>query len=384
MPFRSSLARSAGKLLGVFRERDLSLRGATQNSRLYVPPFEATGGTKIPAAASGNSYVYHVFLYGTSDNFVVNTQSGNVEVLIIGGGGGGSWSFYAGGGGAGGVVHGTTIPVTPGTYPITVGDKGLDSPPSFPNTAQHEGTNGGNSVFNGVTALGGGGGFGGNQVYPGSASGGSGGGGHGYPTSATASVVKDAQPVPGDFTAYGNPGGLGTPYAGGGGGGASAVGGSAVLRGPTPAPAYHHFGGLGGNGRAFPGFPGPIIAPAIPTTAIADVPVAVGGPGPAPERAAFTTAVGPTGLYGGGGGGGLYYTIGPDPSASGKPAGGVGGGADGAGSHPRTTPPQTWDIGPARKAVMHTGGGGGGGNYGGASYGTDGATGIVLVRYPSL
>ena len=33
MPFRSSLARSAGKLLGVFKERDLSLRGATQSSR---------------------------------------------------------------------------------------------------------------------------------------------------------------------------------------------------------------------------------------------------------------------------------------------------------------------------------------------------------------
>ena len=42
-PFKSSLAKSAGKLFGVFRERDLSLRGATQSSR-FGGPFNATGG----------------------------------------------------------------------------------------------------------------------------------------------------------------------------------------------------------------------------------------------------------------------------------------------------------------------------------------------------
>ena len=36
MPFKSSLAKSAGKLLGVFREADLSLRGATQGTRFFV------------------------------------------------------------------------------------------------------------------------------------------------------------------------------------------------------------------------------------------------------------------------------------------------------------------------------------------------------------
>ena len=376
-PFKSSLSRSAAKLLSVSRERDLSLRGATQSFRTPPPPpLTATGGTKIPSTDSGNGYTYHVFLQGTSDNFVADAGEGWVEVLIIGGGGGGGYSYYAGGGGAGGIVHGTNIPVTPGTYPITVGNKG-----TMPATYD-KATNGGNSAFNSVTALGGGGGFGGPVGYPGSASGGSGGGGHGYPQDASSSIVKAPQPVPGDFTAYGSPGGLGTPYAGGGGGGATAAGGNAAPRGPG-SPANFHFGGLGGAGKAFPGFPGPIIAPAIPTTNITDVPVAAGGPGPATERAAFTAAVGPTGLYGGGGGGGLYYTIGPDPSASGKPAGGTGGGADGAGSEksPVPAPTQSWDIGPARKAVMHTGGGGGGGNYAANCFGSDGATGIILVRY---
>ena len=36
-PFKSSLARSAGKLFGVFRERDISLRGYAQESRLPPP-----------------------------------------------------------------------------------------------------------------------------------------------------------------------------------------------------------------------------------------------------------------------------------------------------------------------------------------------------------
>ena len=37
-PFKSSLAKSAGKLFGVFREADLSLRGATQSTRQIIPP----------------------------------------------------------------------------------------------------------------------------------------------------------------------------------------------------------------------------------------------------------------------------------------------------------------------------------------------------------
>ncbi len=374
MPFKSSLVRSAGKLFGVFKERDLSLRGATQSDRMGTLPMSATGGTKIPAAASGNSYVYHVFLYGTSDNFVVNSGSANVDVLIIAGGGGGGWSYYAGGGGGGGVVYGPAIACVPGIYPITVGDKG-----TTPGVVSQRGVIGGNSIFNGVTAIGGAGGFGGSVTYPGSASGGSGGGCHGYSSSGPA-IANVPQPVPGNYTAYGNQGGGSATYAGGGGGGASSAGGPSATRGPQ-SPGNYHFGGLGGAGRAFPGFPGPIIAPAIPTTAITDVPVSAGGPGPFTERVAFSAEVGPTGLYGGGGGGGIYYTMFPisDPSADGKPAGGVGGGGDGAGNN--SGDPVIPRMGPARDAINHTGGGGGGGNYGAASFGKPGGTGIVLVRY---
>lgn len=348
---------------------------------------DATGGTKIV----GQSHNYHVFLNGTTDNFVINSNplNENIEVLIVAGGGGGGWSYYAGGGGGGGVVHTSALPAPAGTYPIAVGAGGASPPP----TGIH-GANGGDSSFNSVVALGGGGGFAGSAAYPGSASGGSGGGGHGYPADASDSIVAAPQPVPGSFTAYGHPGKAGVAYAGGGGGGAGAVGTTAGSRPATgqpgvvtPTPGTSYFGGLGGAGKDFPGFPASEIAPAIPTTAITDAPAAAGGPGSVTQRAAFTAVVSNSGLYAGGGGGGLYYTYGPDPTAAGKPAGGTGGGADGAGEEYDASLPGPAPVGviptkgPARKAVNHTGGGGGGGNYATNSAGSVGAPGIVLVKY---
>ena len=43
-PIKSSLARSVGKLLGVYKDTDLSLRGHVQSNRFKPPPFEASGG----------------------------------------------------------------------------------------------------------------------------------------------------------------------------------------------------------------------------------------------------------------------------------------------------------------------------------------------------
>ena len=57
-PFKSTFARSVGKLLGVFKERDLSLRGATQITRAPISPMVLTGGTKYQP---GDGYSYHIF-----------------------------------------------------------------------------------------------------------------------------------------------------------------------------------------------------------------------------------------------------------------------------------------------------------------------------------
>ena len=118
-PFKSSLARSASKLFGVFNQTDLSLRGATQISR--TPPPEkvtASGGDIVDALAPGNGYKYHTF--SSPGNFTVTAGFGSlaiVEILVVAGGGSGSSTNIAGGAGGGGVVHATGYEVTPGTYP---------------------------------------------------------------------------------------------------------------------------------------------------------------------------------------------------------------------------------------------------------------------------
>ena len=375
---------------------DVWSNSGTDASGAFVPgqTVDASGGTKIPAGSSGNQYTYHVFLQGDTSNFTVNNAStdAEMEILIVAGGGGGGYSYYAGGGGAGGVVHGPTILVSPGTYPVSVGAGG-DVPSSLTGPwTDTSGGVGGNSVFNGVTALGGAGGAARDQPaavsYPGVAAGGSGGGNEGYAVSSTTRTAVP-QPVPGDYIAYGNPGGASETYAGGGGGGAGGAGGGAQLPANWPVPNVGtRIGGPGGAGKAFPGFPGPVISPAIPTTLIPDIPTAAGGPGDSPQRQSFATAVGPTGLYAGGGGGAIYWQQ-PisDPAADGKPAGGIGGGADGAGvDYPGTM--VDWmpasQKGPARNSIENTGGGGGGGNYGAPSVGSDGANGIILIRYTTM
>ena len=73
-PIRSSLSRSVSKLLGVFKDTDLSLRGNVQTSR--STRFDASGGTKI----TSGSDVYHVF---TSDSPFVVTIGGQKKDMVI-------------------------------------------------------------------------------------------------------------------------------------------------------------------------------------------------------------------------------------------------------------------------------------------------------------
>jgi len=187
-------------------------------------------------------------------SWTVPTGVNSVQYLIVGGGGGGSLDGYwpgGAGGGAGGLLQGSSLAVS-GTVPVTVGAGGA----SF--------TNGSNSIFGSLTAIGGG--HGGNRV---GGTGGSGGGsicgsaigsgtsGQGYAgglgIACTSSVTGSgggggAGGVGGDGTATvggaGGPGiqssitGTATYYAGGGGGwatgGTGGAGGSGV-------------GGTGGN-----------------------------------------------------------------------------------------------------------------------------------------
>ena len=320
-PFKSSLARSAGKLLGVFRERDVSLRGYKQESRILKAsgPITATGGNKY---TPGNGFIYHAFINSMNsgpNGVFAQTEGGDtVKILIVAGGGGGGGGYYAGGGGGGGILEGTLAEHQPGSFTITVGAGGAGGI-GAPGNA----TNGQNSVFDAVTALGGGyGGSGPRTPDQSGGDGGSGGAASYYVGAEAGQGSALAQPAPSEYTSYGQPGGLSqTPgTVGGGGGGARA----------TSQPNNIN----GGFGQAFPTWPSsviPILTPLNPVMGSSN------------------------NTYGGGGGGA--------PSGDAGEGGGGLGGSAAAGSDYL--------------------GGGGGGSATPVSPGTGGAggDGIVLIRY---
>ena len=349
-PIKSSLARTVGKLLGVKKDTDLSLRGNVQRSRFIAPPPVSASGGNIDAQPGGNGYTYHVFT--SPGNFTV-TQGGTIEILLVGGGGPSGSTNVAttvgncGGGGAGGVVHAPAYTIASGTHPVTIGDpapqpltpsptRGVDStfvdaggPTTI--TAQGGGVASYYSVNSGV-------GY----------DGGSGGGG-GYPAKPGGTGVQPTlNPGVSGLLQYGNPGGrMSAPegasnYDYGGGGGA----GQAGFDGDGPATPSPNTSGHGGDGQPFPAFPGPL-------------------PAFAPLPSAWKTAVAPQGYFGGGGGGGVY-----DGAGNPTMPGGLGGGGNGG------TDPQA--------GVTNTGGGAGGSpSPPGSSQptGKKGGSGICIIRY---
>jgi len=291
-------------------------------------PITASGGTKI----TSGSDIYHVFI--SDQNFEITSGNNTVELILVGGGGGSAGS-YAGGGGAGGVAHATAWPMGPGTYPVVIGDGGTggSSLPAAP------GALGGNSTFNGITSLGGGVGMHDGFQSPGpwtaKMDGGSGGGNGDDPTADSGDALQPAQPTFGGLVSnYGFPGfgppsndapGSGTR---GGGGGGSGEGG------PVTTDRVK-----GGDARAFPSFPAPVLAPGIPS----------------PAQPTWTPTVGPIGYFGGGGSGNRGPgSTGPAPTGG----GGI-----------QFTPGTAFT------------GGGSGGTHPSSVTATNGAKGIFIIKY---
>lgn len=179
-------------------------------------------GQVVDTGMSTGVTTYMSFL--SSGSWTVPTGVNSVKIaLVAGGGGGGNGGNSAGsggGGGAGGLIYNTAgIPVTPGTsYPIVIGAGGPSN------------TNGSNSTFAGLTAIGGGGG----RYNTNANSGGSGGGAGGYGSGTNY--------VGGQGTAgQGNKGGdynPGNQYMTVGGGGYGSAGSN----------SYSGSGGQGGTG----------------------------------------------------------------------------------------------------------------------------------------
>ncbi len=238
----------------------------------------------------------------------------SVDVLVVGGGGGGGLDV-GGGGGGGGVIHNSSFSVTPGTtLTVTVGNGGAGG-----NDNINYPTNGGNSVFGSLTAVGGGygnsydsttsagsggsGGGGASQIdVGGSAAGGSGtsgqgnGGGSGVSSFSVASAGGGGGAGGAGSNSSGNNGGNGGAgftfggivYGSGGGGGGYGPGGGSAGTGGTNA----------GNGAAGADAPG--------TSAVANRGGGGGGMGP------YDT----TGSHGGAGGSGVVIVTWTQPPTS--------------------------------------------------------------------
>ena len=205
--------------------------------------------TSLYALATGGNitfkdgYAIHTFPNGAGT--FTATGNMNVEVLVVAGGGGGG-STFGGGGGGGGVLYNSSYAVTTTPISVSVGTGGAVD------------TNGNNSVFGTMTAIGGGHGGSSNNcsVIIGSTSGGSGGGGgyNGAGSGGTAGQGNAGGSGPGCSSPYPSGGGGGAGGAGGSGsGGVSGSGGAGVSYSISGTATYYGGGGGGDGWYATPG-----------------------------------------------------------------------------------------------------------------------------------
>lgn len=179
---------------------------------------------------TSNTFRTHIFT--TTGTFNANVlRPGRVEVLVVGGGGaggGGSNFSPGGGGGGGGVIYIPNHYINTGNISVVVGNGGIGSSNGLVLP-----TNGENSAFESIIAIGGGhGGHGGNLGN----TGGCGGGGGRYSLGGSSTKI----------IGLGNNGGLsaGVLHSTGGGGG----GGGALQNGGNSGSGR---GGNGGEGYTF-------------------------------------------------------------------------------------------------------------------------------------
>lgn len=201
--------------------------GLTENTTYYYRLRASTDA--VPITATGGTITYSggrtIHTFTSSGTFTVLTLdlAAQVEALVVAGGGGGG-SYVGGGGGAGGVIYNASKSISVTAYSITVGSGGAGAA-----STTSQGANGNNSVFDNLTAIGGGRS---NIQTNGPNSGGSGGGGGALVYNGEAGT-----------TGQGNAGGnSGTNIGGGGGGGANESGANGT-------PTYR--GGKGGDGSAY-------------------------------------------------------------------------------------------------------------------------------------
>jgi hypothetical protein len=211
-------------------------------------------GSIIPTTyiSGSDSYTYYTLnITSGTYTFIPGTDISNIQLLIVGGGGAGG-ALHGGGGGAGGLLYYPSYSVSPlTTYAsISIGGGGVGGVNGFQySTTGLIGGKGGNTTFNSLIALGGGGGsfnnFSNIAVNASLMNGGSGGGKGGF--DGGANLVG-----PGTGTAgQGTSGATNTANFSGGGGGSSSTGdasgngGDGTLINITGSSIYYAGGGAG-------------------------------------------------------------------------------------------------------------------------------------------
>ena len=253
-PFKSSLAKTGKKLLGVFNQTDLSLRGATQRSKVAEPPmfyeFKVWGaggaGGDPTDAGGGGAYITGQYEFAPGTTLTIVVGSGglypvSLNVANYGGGGpkGTRFSYTTGtGGGMSGIFMTSDTVFTSADSPTPAG--AIASRPSAAPNVQPGATiqncliaaAGGGASVNYAEGHGGAGGVtaGGNSDNTDPATGGTwGGAGTDTGSGGTSDAAPDA--VNGGLfyggSSSGGGGGGGGFYGGGGGGNSSEVSGGA-------------------------------------------------------------------------------------------------------------------------------------------------------------
>ena len=245
-----------------------------------------------------------------SANYVLS----NVEVLVVGGGGGGGGGHPSydgnGGGGGGGVRYVKSYSVTPGTpITVTVGNGGAGG--ASASVTGQNGSDGQNSVFGNLIAIGGGGG--GSDGALNGRTGGSGGGASTSSGGGTGGSATTGQGFAGgDANNVGGAGPGGGGAGGGGAGGAGAAGGRykvggnggpGVLYSISGQPKWYAAGGggsswlsYGGSGGSGIGGNGASRTNPISIPYAASAPVANTGSGGGAATAGYSSTSGAAGV----------------------------------------------------------------------------------------
>ena len=307
-----------------------------------------TGGNSTQTfTQDGTDYKAHIFIDNSTD-LVIEGSPGDIDIMVIGGGGGGGSGSQPGrgaGGGAGALIYESGYNIAVGTYDITIGAGGaggLQNPPTGgASSPGSPGTVGGNTSVGSIfIALGGG--FGASNYNDAGGTGGSGGGGAGNSSGASGAHNPAGSTFPPGASVHGTIGGAGGGSHGGGGGGAVQAGG-----GPgAPGAPDRAVGSDGGDGKPVGIIPAPTV--------------------PAPEGGYY---------YWAGGGGGQ----GSSPDGVGGKGGAAGGQVGGDGDY-GYNPAQPDPNCPFPRAGDNTGSGGGGASSS-ANRGSQGGSGIVIIRY---